>query len=160
MIRFLTKGRLARYVSVALLSTGVLFGFWMPLPVSQATDPSFVFTAAGDYGANAATTATLDGIAAANPAFHLAIGDLSYSQITPESAWCNYVKSRVGSTLPFELLAGNHEDDNGSDGFIDNFAACLPDRLGNITGAYARQYYLPPAFSAALVWLSPSCHSK
>ena len=74
-------------------------------------------------------------------AFHLALGDMSYANITPESAWCDYVKSIVGVDFRFQLIAGNHEDEPGDpDGFIDNFASCLPDRLGS-TGNYAHRYY-------------------
>ncbi len=75
---------------------------------------------------------------------------MSYSNITPESAWCDYVKQHVGATYPFELLVGNHEDAvSGDNGFIDNFAACLPDRLGG-TGTYAHRYYFDYPASAPL----------
>jgi hypothetical protein len=46
----------------------------------------------------------------------------------------------VGATFPFQLVAGNHEDDRRTNGFIDDFAACLPDRLGS-TGRYGAEYY-------------------
>ena len=72
--------------------------------------------------------------------FFFAIGDLSYVAGSQETAWCNFVKNTVGSTYPFELIAGNHEDD-GPDGQINNFAACLPHRLTTLTGTYAKQYY-------------------
>ncbi len=70
----------------------------------------------------------------------LALGDLSYSGIGTESAWCDYVKSKVGPTFPFQLIAGNHEEDGGEDDHSDNFAACLADRIG-VTGTYDKQYY-------------------
>jgi hypothetical protein len=39
------------------------------------------------------------------------------------------------------LITGNHEDSpSGDEGFIDNFADCLPDRLGSV-GSYAHRYY-------------------
>ena len=74
------------------------------------------------------------------PDAHFVVGDFSYSQVTPESAWCSFVKNIVGSSLPFELLTGNHEDDKGSDGFVRKFTECLPDRLG-VVGDYGVQYY-------------------
>ena len=108
---------------------------------------SFIFGAGGDIGANSAASASLTAVANSGASFFLAMGDLSYDEVTPESAWCDYVKQRVGATYPFELIVGNHEETTaGPDGFIDNYAACLPDRLG-MTGIYAHQYYFdyPPA---------------
>jgi len=72
--------------------------------------------------------------------FFLAVGDLSYSDVKPESAWCDFVKARVGSTFPFELVSGNHEDD-GPDGLITRFDDCLPHRLGSLTGTSGKQFY-------------------
>src|SRR5918992_5798607 len=106
--------------------------------VTEAAD-SFVFTAAGDYGFNKDTTATLDLIARSGASFNLALGDLSYTD-APESDWCAYVHSRVGKTFPFQLVAGNHEDDFGEHGHISEFADCLPDRMNSI-GDYAKEYY-------------------
>ena len=117
----------------------------IPLALSQAP-ASFVFGAAGDFGANSATAASLNAVAGAGTNFFVALGDLSYDEVTPESAWCDFVKQRVGSTYPFELLVGNHEWlATGPDGFIDTYAGCLPDRLG-VSGRYAHQYYFdyPP----------------
>lgn len=65
---------------------------------------------------------------------------MSYNDITPESGWCDFVNNIVGSTFPLQLIAGNHEDaSSGDDGFIDNFAACQPDRM-NSTGSYGHRY--------------------
>src|SRR3712207_5352658 len=71
---------------------------------------SFAFTAAGDYGSSKDASATLDLIARSGADFNLALGDLSYTD-APESAWCEYISSKVGETFPFQLVAGNHEDD-------------------------------------------------
>src|SRR6266481_1973162 len=99
-----------------------------------------------------------DNIAKSGSQFHLAIGDLSYSEITPESAWCSYIQSHVGSTFPFELLSGNHEDGGDyQDGLIDTFVQCLPDRLGAV-GTYGKEYYFDyPASSpiARFIMTSP-----
>src|SRR5260370_3868028 len=119
-------------------------------PILQAAatgSPSFTFTAGGDIGGNSKTSTALDLIAQSGSQFHLAIGDLSYSEITPASKWCSYVQSRVGSTFPFELLSGNHEDGGEiQDGLIDDFVQCLPDRLGAV-GTYGKEYYFdyPPS---------------
>lgn len=111
-----------------------------PAPSPTSAPSSFSFGAAGDLGATGNTSAVLNAVGAANLNFFLAIGDLSYSDVSPESAWCQFVKSRVGSSFPFELVAGNHEDD-GPDGLITKFDDCLPHRLGSLTGTYAKQYY-------------------
>src|SRR5260370_24705611 len=132
-------------------------------PILQAAatgSPSFTFTAGGDIGGNSKTSTALDLIAQSGSQFHLAIGDLSYSEISPESKWCSYVQSRVGSTFPFELLSGNHEDGGergGQDGLIDTFVQCLPDRLGAV-GTYGKGYCLDyPASSpiARFIMTSP-----
>ena len=91
-------------------------------------------------GATSNTSAVLDAVKASGSNFFLALGDLSYGDVTPESAWCDFVKARVGNTFPFELLSGNHEDD-GPDGLITNFDDCLPHRLGTASGTYGKQFY-------------------
>lgn len=106
----------------------------------RADTISFSFGAAGDMGANSNTSAVLTSVANSNVNFFTALGDFSYSQVTPETSWCDYVKTRVGPTFPFELLSGNHEDD-GPDGLISNYVGCLPDRLGGVTGTYGKEYY-------------------
>src|SRR5512143_808244 len=110
------------YRSIAILFVlQLLFPPSIQSPASvPAQSASFTFTAVGDYGATANTSAVLEAIAAASPSFHLALGDLSYGSIQPESAWCDYVRSHVGSTLPFELLSGNHDSGaNASEGNIN-----------------------------------------
>jgi len=108
---------------------------------SGAVPGSFSFGAAGDFGANSSSGATFTALSKAGTDFFFALGDLSYSETT-ESGWCDFVKSRVGSTYPFELVAGNHEAAGSADGAIANFAACLPNRLGPLTGKYAREAYV------------------
>ena len=65
----------------------------------------------------------------------------------------------MGSTFPFELLSGNHEDGGDyQDGLIDTFVQCLPDRLGAV-GTYGKEYYFDyPASSpiARFIMISPS----
>ena len=125
---------------------------------AQAAPISFTFAAAGDHSANSRVTSSLDLLANSGASFYLALGDMSYSQLVPESAWCDYVKTHVAATFPFELLAGNHED-NGPDGLIENFATCLPDKLGNISGEYGKEYYFDYPSTAPLarfILISPN----
>ena len=122
----------------------------------QAPDPDsgFVFTAGGDYGSDEDATATLDLIARSGASFNLALGDLSYTDATEESAWCDHVRSRVGAEFPFQLTAGNHEDDFGEHGHISEFAACLPDKLSSV-GSYPEEYYFDYQGLARFVMISP-----
>lgn len=118
---------------------------------------AFSFGAAGDHDAGPDASASLDLLAASSASFYLALGDLSYGGRNSEPAWCDFVKSHVGPTFPFELVSGNHED-NGGDGLIENFAACLPDQIGGITGEYAKEYYFDyPAVNplARFILISP-----
>ena len=144
-------------VIVALLASTSLT--LLPAPVGADVAPTgFTFGAAGDFGANSNAAATFSTLAGSGTDLFFAVGDLSYSQVTPESAWCNYVKTRVGSSYPFEIVSGNHED-NGPDGLVTNFAACLPDRTGSVTGKYAKEYYVdypPSAPLARFIMISPA----
>src|SRR5438128_5344795 len=91
-----------------ILATVVLLGgLALPVPAASparaaSAPPSFVFAAAGDFGANARTSSTFSTLAGAGTDVFFALGDLSYSEVTPESAWCDFVTSRVGATYPFE----------------------------------------------------------
>ncbi|HSW89367.1 MAG TPA: DNRLRE domain-containing protein [Patescibacteria group bacterium] len=125
---------------------------------SIAQSLAFSFGVAGDLGATSNTAAVLAKVPTSNLDFFMGLGDFSYSQVATESGWCDYVKSRVGSTFPFELISGNHEDD-GPDGLISNFASCLPDRLGGINGTYAKEYYFDYPSTAPLarfIMISPN----
>jgi hypothetical protein len=109
-------------------------------PPPPPDDPALVFTAGGDIGAGGDTDDVLAAIGADDGEFFLALGDLSYSRVEPESAWCDHVKGYLGSEFPVQLIVGNHEDDDRVDGFIGDFAACLPDRM-NSTGVYGAEYF-------------------
>jgi hypothetical protein len=76
---------------------------------------------------NARTDASLASLDASDAEFFLALGDLDYDALTPDSAWCDYITSHLptkGPTFPFELVAGNHEQQGAPDGYILDFAAC------------------------------------
>ena len=71
------------------------------------------------------------------------LGEQKPGEPGEEEAWCDLVTDRVGD-VPFQLLAGNHESD-GRNGFIDEFADCLPNRLPGLVGTYA----------ASTTWMCP-----
>jgi Calcineurin-like phosphoesterase len=112
---------------------------------------TFSFGTAGDLGANSNTSAVLGAVASSGSQLFFPLGDLSYSQVTPESAWCNNVHATLGANYPVEMLAGNHEDNDGPDGNWWNFAACLPDQTGAVQGTYGTEYYFDYPPSAPLV---------
>ena len=116
-----------------------------------------VFAAAGDHGANTRAAASLAALDRSGAQFYLALGDLDYDQTPTDEAWCDYVKARLptlGPSFPFQLVAGNHEEQFGPDGYILNHAACLPDRLNSTPspqGRYATEYYFDYPAGAPLV---------
>jgi len=125
--------------------------------ITPAAPESVTFAAAGDFSANARTAASLARLDGSGAEFFLALGDLDYNDTLTDAAWCDYVKARLptlGTSFPFELVSGNHEDDDGPDGFIMNHAACLPDRLGATAGpvgGYGAEYFADYPASAPLV---------
>jgi PKD repeat protein len=135
-------------VAAGLVMAAVLS---LTVPVESAPDePTVRFTAAGDYGAGANSSAVFAKIGELSPDAHLAVGDLSYGTTGQEQAWCDLVIHRVGTGFPFELLAGNHES-NGQNGNINDFSACLPNQLPGLVGVYGRQYYVDVPAGAPLV---------
>ena len=116
--------------------------------------PKISFSGGGDHGQTIMTNASLSALTNSSSDFYLALGDLSYGNPGTETSWCNLVKYYVGQTYPFELVAGNHED-NGPNGLITNFIQCLPDRL-NSTGTYGTQYYFDYKNLARIIMISPN----
>lgn len=98
------------------------------------------FTAAGDMGLGKGAKSVLDVVAGLEPDFHLALGDLSY-KTGAEQEFCDIVTGKLGPEFPYEVVAGNHESD-GSDGDINNFVQCLPNRLPGLQGDYGKQWYV------------------
>jgi Calcineurin-like phosphoesterase len=110
--------------------------------------------AAGDFGIEAPGRATLEAMARAKPDLDLALGDLSYAGPGSEERFCRLVRSKVGPSVPFEIVSGNHEEDTGGDGRIDSFARCLPDSL-HAVGDYGTQYYFDLGRLARFILISP-----
>jgi len=126
-----------------------------PLQEAQTQEKkAFSFTAAGDIDTTAAADKVLRDIGDAKSDFTLALGDLGYVGNGNEPAWCEFVKQRVGEEYPFELIAGNH-DDGSKDGDIAEYAKCLPDRIGNLTGNYGTEYYFDYNDLARIILISP-----
>lgn len=139
-----------------------------PSAQAPATTPnvpsSFTFAASGDHGANVKTQAGLASLDVSPADFYLALGDLDYDQTPTDQAWCDYVHANLptkGPLYPFEVVTGNHESDTGLNGSIQNFAACLPDRLGATPGPgsiYGAEYsvdYPATAPLARFIMISP-----
>jgi len=114
----------------------------------HADATSVTFAAAGDHGSGAATTASLHALAASGATFYLALGDLSYESDRTAKEWCSRVRASVGASYPFELVAGNH------DAGLDNFAACLPDRMG-AHGRYGAEYYFDYGTLLRVIMIAP-----
>ena len=110
----------------------------------------FSFGVTGDFGQSTSSTgAVLNAVKSSGTDVMFGIGDFSYNGSSSEPSWCSFVSSLVGSTFPFQLLAGNHES-YPRDGYYKNYNACLPDRLG-VTGSYGQEYYVDYPASAPLV---------
>ena len=110
-----------------------------PPPPPPPSGESVTLAAVGDVGANSRSEATLRAINDSGASFALLLGDASYEEIVPESAWCAWVHARL--PMGFELVAGNHEEDSRVDGFIRNFTACMPSRMSAV-GDYGTEYYV------------------
>ena len=127
-------------------------------PNTGTPQAGFSFGAAGDHGSGSKALTTLDALARSATDFYLALGDFNYTSSVSEAEWCALVQSSVGMTYPFQLLVGNHEDEpSDSDGFIDDYVACLPDRLG-VYDLYAHRYsfdYPPAAPLARFILIDP-----
>jgi hypothetical protein len=105
---------------------------------AQAAGGSVHFTAQGDIGVGAGARKVLDVIAGLKPQLNLALGDFTYKK-GMEQEFCAMVTGSLGTDFPYQLVAGNHESD-GSDGDIENFVRCLPNKLPGLEGDYGKQW--------------------
>jgi Calcineurin-like phosphoesterase len=124
------------------------------LAADSSDGSDLTVAAAGDLGMERGGVATLDAMGRSEPDLYLGLGDFSYAGPDSTDDFCTLVRSKVGASAPFEIVAGNHEDDSGEDGRIEEFAACLPDRLA-AEGEYARQYYFDIGRLARFIMISP-----
>jgi PKD repeat protein len=145
-----TRRRRVWWFAVAALAALVVSTVVLAMPRAKAVTEVHL-TAAGDFGARAATATVLDRLADLEPDAHLALGDLAYRDLVPETAWCSYVKQRVGEGFPFELISGNHDSLDVNDGQINDFSACLPNQVPGVVGVYGREYYMDFPQGAPLV---------
>lgn len=125
---------------------GAFVGFRRLTRVS-AVDSPFTFTVAGDWGSGTNAQNNLALIPSTGSMFTIVPGDLAYASSTSankEPQWCQMVKAKVGDTYPFQLVTGNHENVLSTGTLIENYVACLPDRMNSVTspyGVYGREYY-------------------
>lgn len=144
------SGGQMRRVLLATTVAACLMLLLIGVPSGQSAR-SARFVAAGDFGARTTTTAVLQGMKAASPSAALALGDLKYRDRPTEEQWCSYVKGIVGSTLPFQLVSGNHESLDVADGRIENFVKCLPNRIASTRGVYGKEYWMDFPATSPLV---------
>lgn len=117
-----------------------------------STAPLFTFAAAGDFGANDNTKAVLKEIVRNNADFTVALGDLSYGKVS-EQEWCGMLHGILGKDHPVELVAGNHDDKEGSTD--DTFRQCLPNKMAGMTGEYGAQYAFTYKNAARFINIAP-----
>lgn len=123
-----------------------------PSPISPEIhaqpDAAFTFGAAGDFTDGPNFQATANAVQAQNPAFFLALGDLSY-EWRGEENWCGYWKS-IGFTNLL-LIAGNHDTDESPGGDINRYMKYCGNPFAKmIIGTYGRQYYFDYPAAAPL----------
>lgn len=111
--------------------------------INRNPETEVSFTLHGDHGEYnlPAFLTGINAIAQLSPDFSLALGDMNYEYVGAEQRWCNTIKNRLGSEYPFEMLIGNHEDENRQDGYIGTFVQHCPDRLQSV-GKYGVEYYI------------------
>ncbi len=130
-----------RRLWIGALAAIPLIGLLVAVPQAGAANEVHL-VAAGDFGARTATESVLTEMATRDPDAALALGDLAYRDVSTESAWCTYVKTKVGEAFPFELISGNHESLDVRDGDINNYSACLPNQIPGVVGTYGREYFM------------------
>ena len=82
----------------------------------------------------------LQGMGSSGADAALAVGDLGYG--IGESQWCDFVREHAGDAVPFQLLAGNHDEYESPDGDIEKYAECLPSGVDGIVGEYGSEYLM------------------
>ncbi len=123
--------------------------------ITATQSGSFKFTALGDISSSKNAAHVLTKLGKTKNDFTLALGDLGYDGNGTEEKWCDFVKERIGSKHPFQLIAGNHDDGNG-DGDILAYRKCLPNKQKNVKGDYGLEYYFDHKKLARFILISPN----
>lgn len=123
-----------------------------PAPTQITNSPQFTFAALGDFDTTPEFKANLAQIHAQKTDFTLALGDFSYAH-SSERQWCDTIHGILGPTYPFELIAGNHDDEAGSS--MANYTECSPNRIPSLQGEYGRQYFFDYRGLARIIAISP-----
>lgn len=129
-------------VVAVLLASGIRF----VLLSNGATESSFVFSVAGDYGAWNGFMESLNQLKQTRSDFAIALGDLSYGGIAKpglgtEEGWCKEFHDAFQNLV---IVAGNHDtgDTLPGEGDINQFAQyCPAPPQFAVNGDYGKQYY-------------------
>ena len=129
-------------VVAVLLASGIRF----VLLSNGATESSFVFSVAGDYGAWNGFMESLNQLKQTRSDFAIAVGDLSYGGIAKlglgtEEGWCKEFHDAFQNLV---IVAGNHDtgDTLPGEGDINQFAQyCPAPPQFAVNGDYGKQYY-------------------
>jgi hypothetical protein len=124
-------------------------------PAFPAAAKEVKLATVGEIGSSQSAQQTLRQMADQRPDLYLALGDLGYSGVGSERRWCTLVRDQIGFVTPFELVAGESEEDGSHDGRLNGYAACLPDRMNGV-GQYGRQYYIDMGNLARVIMISPN----
>ncbi len=133
----------------SLLSVHIT-GLEEPSKTSAPGSGTIVFASGGDHTNNSIFQAALDSLGATGLDFYFAVGDLGFTGVGNERSWCENIRAKLGSSFPFQLLSGNHDQDGSADGWIGNYVQWCPDHM-NSTGTYGSQYYFDYPKTSPLV---------
>ena len=132
-------------LAIVIIPSGA-FGFTHPAYAADSPATSFTFAAGGDIGTpnQGAAEVSLSYLAATNPDFFLALGDLSYDRSVTGGMWCNEFKDQYNH---IEIIAGAH--DTGE----------FPPNATDSTRSYEKFVNNCPFSSpnVARIQLSPNC---
>lgn len=163
---------IALLLGILLIISGIIFGLSQNDVTEKTNSPivikeelnkqDFTFSAAGDFTAGEQFVKTLKSVKKSDSDFMMALGDFSYGE-TSEEKWCNTVKKHLGKDFPFELLVGNHDTNTYSEkgqGFIENYADCLPNKIPDQQGQYGLRYYFDYNGNSRFIFISPGIKMK
>lgn len=94
--------------------------------VTRVHATSFSFSSTGDYGTGTAFRNNITKIKDLNDSFHVAVGDFAYGG--DPTSWGNTIKGILGTSYPFQLVAGNHDAYNGTSQW-NAYTTSLPNKM-------------------------------